>query len=486
MIIKLRPYQELSIKKLREHIIRGLKKLILCAPTGAGKTIMFSFMVSSAVSKGKKCLILSNRSELLTQTGGALENFGLKPIVIKPNRKIHYLNGTLYIGMSQTVKRRMNQKMYIDFVKSLDLIVIDEAHHQDHNFIHEHISENTVVIGATATPYRESNQGSLDSFYNSIVDVVSIEDLISLGFLAKPNTYGVKVDLSKIKSKGGDYDQDQVANMYDEVKMYHGVYENYMKITPNKKGIIFASNISSSKQLVNDFKQKGLPIEHLDANTPDSERKRILNWYKETPNALISNVGILNAGFDEPTIEVVILYRATKSISLFLQMCGRGSRVTDTKKEFYILDFGNNIRRHGFWEQEREWSLKSKKKKEGVAPVKECPECSYILPAVVMECPSCKYIFERTAKEEEERVIIELQKLTNAQIQDEIKTADFKKLELIAEAKGYRKTWIYWHLKTEKDLSDYAKWKGYHKNWVEYQIELRNENARKQNTKRVL
>src|SRR5690554_4621317 len=127
MIIKLRPYQDLSIKKLREHIIRGLKKLILCAPTGAGKTIMFSFMVSNAVSKGKKCLILSNRSELLTQTGGALEKFGLKPIVIKPNRKIHSLNGTLYIGMSQTVKRRMNQKMYIDFVKSLDLIVIDEA-----------------------------------------------------------------------------------------------------------------------------------------------------------------------------------------------------------------------------------------------------------------------------------------------------------------------------------------------------------------------
>lgn len=472
-MIELRKYQENAIRELRKNIANGKRKLILCAPTGAGKTVMFTYMVSRAVERQKKCLIVTDRTELLTQAGGALEKFGLKPIEIKPNKRINSLNGILYVGMAQTLKRRIKDQMYVDFLNGLDLVIFDEAHKQEFNELMPYINEKTTVIGATATPYRDGNQVSLHEFYNEIVEVTTIGELIKTGFLSKPHSYGVKVDLSNVRTKAGEYDQDQVAKMYDEVKMYHGVFENYTKITPNKKAIIFASNVESSVQLVDDFKQRGLPIEHIDGTTPQGERKRILEWFKNTPNALISNVGILNAGFDEPNLEVVILYRATKSISLFLQMCGRGSRVTETKKDFYILDFGNNISRHGFWEQEREWNLKKKKKKDGVAPVKDCPECGCILSARLMECPECKHVFEKTEKDIEEQIIVELQKMTYQQIQDEIKTADFKKLEQIAIAKGYKKTWIYYHLKTEDDLYRYAKYKGYHKNWVEHQIKMR-------------
>ena len=477
-MIELRKYQENAIRELRKNIADGKRKLILCAPTGAGKTVMFTYMVSRAVERQKKCLIVTDRTELLTQAGGALEKFGLKPIEIKPNKRINSLNGILYVGMAQTLKRRVKDQMYVDFLNGLDLIIFDEAHKQEFNDLMPYINKNTTVIGATATPFRDGNQVSLHEFYNEIIEVTTIGELIKTGFLSKPHSYGVKVDLSNVRTKAGEYDQDQVARMYDEVKMYHGVFENYTKITPNKKGIIFASNIASSMQLVEDFKQRGLPIEHIDGATPQGERKRILQWFRDTPNALISNVGILNAGFDEPNLQVVILYRATKSISLFLQMCGRGSRVTDTKKDFYILDFGNNISRHGFWEQEREWNLKKKKKKEGVTPVKDCPDCGCILSARLMECPECNHVFEKTEKDIEEQIIVELQKMTYQQIQDEIKTADFKKLEQIAIAKGYKKTWIYYHLKTEDDLYRYAKYKGYHKNWVEHQIKMR-ENERK-------
>ena len=480
IMIELREYQKNAIEQLRKSIAEENKRLILCAPTGAGKTVMFTYMVSRAVQRQKRCLIVTDRTELLTQAGGALEKFGLKPIEIKPNKRITSLNGVLYVGMAQTIKRRLKDEMYIEFLSKLDLIIFDEAHKQEFNALLPFISEKTTVIGATATPYREGNQISLHEFYNDIIEVTTIGELIKIGFLSNPHTYGVKVDLSSVRTKGGEYDQDQVARVYDEVKMYHGVYENYTKLTPNKKAIIFASNISSSKQLVNDFKQRGLPIEHIDGNTPQVERKRILEWFRNTPNALISNVGILNAGFDEPNLEVVILYRATKSISLFLQMCGRGSRVTKTKKDFYILDFGNNVHRHGFWEQERVWNLKKKKKREGVAPIKECPECAYLLHASARVCNGCGYEFEKTEKEKEDEIIVELSKLTYQQIQDEIKTADFKKLEQIARAKGYKTSWIYHNLKTESDLIAYAKYKGYHKKWVEHQIKLRNE--REQNT----
>jgi len=191
-------------------------------------------------------------------------------------------------------------------------------------------------------------------------------------------------------------------------------------------------------------------------------------------------VSFLASSFDFAPPEVptdFLLNLATLSISLFLQMCGRGSRVTESKKDFTILDFGNNVQRHGFWEQERQWLLKKKKKIEGVAPVKDCPECFAIIPARVMECPECNYIFQKSEREEEEELIVELSKLSYQQVKDEVKTADFKRLEQIATAKGYKKTWIYHNLKTEKDLIDYASYKGYHKKWVDYQLEQREKNA---------
>lgn len=475
-MIELRPYQNDAIHGLRKCIINGKKRLVLCAATGAGKTVMFTFMIASAVSKNKRCLILTDRIELLTQAGGTMAEFGLKPIEINAKRKLSTLNGILYVGMAQTIIRRLKQPMYQDFFNSLDIIIADESHKQSFNSIMPYINDKTIVIGATATPHREGNQTSMDEFYQEIVEVVKISELIRLGYLATPKSYGVKVDLSGIKTRNGDYDEKQMGDRFNEIELFHGVYENYTRITPNKKAIIFAPNVESSKVLVADFKDKWLPIEHIDANTTDADRKRILSWFRNTPNAMISNVGILNAGFDCPDIEVVILYRATKSLPLFLQMCGRGSRPTPNKTTFTILDFGNNIKRHGFWEEDREWTLKKKAKKDGVAPIKEC-DCGAILPVSIMTCPECGFEFQPTEKEIRDKVIAELQLLTPQQIKDKVKTANFQELHDIADAKSYKKTWIYHQLNTEELLRQYADWKGYHSNWVDYQLEMRRKNA---------
>lgn len=475
MSINLRPYQNTAVSELRNGIQSGKQRQILCAPTGAGKTVIFSYMVSRSVSREKKTLILTHRSELLTQAGGSLKNFGLIPLELKPGKKIPNLSSRLLVvGMAQTIKRRLADPEYKSWLSGLDLVIIDEAHTQDCELILPHFGSQTIVIGATATPHREGNQISLDGFYQDIIEVTTIPELVADGFLSKPNTFGVTVDLSTIKTKAGDFDTEQMGSHFTETKLYQGVFENYQKITPGKKGIIFASNVESSKTLVTDFKTKGLPIEHLDGTTPTAERKRILSWFSETPGALISNVGILNAGFDSPETEVVILYRATKSLPLFLQMCGRGSRTTATKSTFTILDFGNNIQRHGFWEENRVWSLSKKKKtKEGIAPVKNCPGCTAMLPVSVRECEYCGHIFEPTEEEKDSAVIVELQQMTYQQIQDEIKTADFKRLEQIQQAKGYKRSWVYWHLKTQSDIEAYAKWKDYDRRWVDYQLQLR-------------
>lgn len=473
-MFELRPYQQKTIQSLKQKMSVGLKRIIMCLTTGGGKTVIFCYMISKALEKKKRCLILTHRTELLTQAGGTLSQFNLKPEIVNPkNNKLDFTK-SLYVAMTKTFLSRISKEkqsdQYKDWLNSFDLIIIDESHLQDFNSLFEYINTSTYVIGATATPERKGNQTSLDEFYQDIVNEISITELIELGYLAKPNSFGVSIDLSKVKTKAGDYDSEILGNLYNETKLYNGVYDNYIRLTPNKKTIIFSPSIKASIKLVDELTIKGLNIKHIDGNTPSKERNDILQWFKETPNALISNVGILTAGFDEATIEVVILYRATKSLPLFLQMVGRGSRTTPTKKEFTILDFGNNITRHGFWEQEREWTLKKKEKVKGIAPVKDC-KCGALLRLSLMKCPCCGFNFPPPKVKETIEVVLERLEKDDLRLFKQYEK--FISLEKIQKEKGYKLGWLFHRLKTKEDFKDFEKYKNYRYGWANRQIEQR-------------
>ena len=470
-MINLYDYQEQYIAEIKRSFKNGNKKVVLCSATGSGKTVMFSFMTKEAFARNKKILILTDRKELFSQSSGSLIKMGLKAKEIKPNSK-DKLIGNLFVAMSQTIQRRIHKQEYLDLFLELDLIIIDEAHKSSFDYIFKHISNKTFVIGATATPHREGKQESLELFYNDIIQVIDTPNLIEKGKLSNCKTYGVKVDLSSVKTKGGDYDEKSMADKFSEIQLYHGVYENYMRICPNKKAIIFAPNIESSIELVKDWSAKGLPIKHVDCYM--NNREEVVKWFIETENAIISNYGILTTGFDVPNIEVVILYRATKSLPLFLQMVGRGSRVTDSKSSFTLLDFGNNVKRHNYWEFPRQWSLKKKEKKEGIAPIKECPKCAYLMAARIMQCPECGHEFEPSQKEKEQKEIAELELMPGTKIIQIAKNASIVDLIKIQKAKNYPKTWIYHYLKTANDFKEYGKIMQYHWKWSEHQIKMRN------------
>ena len=288
-------------------------------------------------------------------------------------------------------------------------ILVHNCHMGNFDKFFSYISPKTVVLGFTATPHREGNQKPLADYYEKIVEVTTISELVRDGYLSNPRSYGVKIDLKGVKSRGGDYDSEELAQKYHENKIWKGVVENYNRITPNSKAIAFCPNIKSSKELCQSLNESGLNAKYLHGDTHPIERKEILKWFKNTSNAIVCNVGVLTTGFDEPTIETVILYRATKSLPLFLQMVGRGSRVTDTKSNFTILDFGNNIRQHGFWEDDREWELKKKEKrskKDGAFPVKECPACGALIHASKRDCEYCGHHFKEKSKFKSKEVAV--------------------------------------------------------------------------------
>lgn len=465
-MIQLRPYQDDIINSLRQSLILKNKKIVLCAPTGSGKTIMFTYMIKNHLKKGGRALVFTHRKELLKQAGSSFENFGLKPEFITAGSEPD-LNEPLHVSMIETFDRRKED--YSLFLASKTLIVIDEAHLNIFTKVFDYIHKNTIVIGATATPYRKGKKiPSLSDFYTDIVQEIDTPELLELGYLSKAKTYGIKIDLSKSRKKGEDYD---VSQYYEDNKTYKGVVSNWERLTPNTKTLLFASNVDSSKQVCNEFNSNGYIAKHIDGNTPKIERESILNWFDKTPNAIVCNCGILNAGFDQPDIETVILYRATTSLPLFLQMCGRGSRITDTKNEFNILDFGNNIRRLNFWEEPRIWTLEKdvkKQSKEDAMPLKECPNCCALLPPKTMECEYCGHEFVNTEKEKEESEIAYLEILTKKERLNYASKKDNKTLAMMCKSKLISPFWVLHNKKKYNDAIEFCRLMGYKKGFEHY------------------
>jgi superfamily II DNA or RNA helicase len=455
----LRPYQNEIINNIRTSFRNGNNRVVLCAPTGSGKTRMFTFMVKEHIAKGGDALILTHRRELLKQAGSTFQNFDLNPEFIRAGFEPD-LSQTLHVSMVETLYQRIHKKEYKELIWRKKLIVIDEAHLESFTKLFSYFNPETYVIGATATPHRKGKQQtSLDEFYTDLVQCIDTPELVELGFLSTPKHYGVHIDMAGLKRTGNDFDTKKY---YEETKMYEGVVYNYEKLTPNKKAILFASNIESSQQVCNEFVNSGYNAKHIDSNMNTSEREDILTWYDKTSDAILCNCGIATTGFDQPDIEVVILYRATTSLPLYLQMCGRGSRITDTKKEFHILDFGNNVNRFKYWNHPREWSLHKVmgKEKEGAQPVKHCPECNYILPASAKVCEGCGHIFKGKVKESE---FAELVLLEPKEVRQIAKSKDLETQARMAKEKLISPFWVLHNVKSVDEFDYFCQLMGYKK-----------------------
>ncbi len=478
-VTTLRPYQQKAIEQLRVAIGEGNRRVILCAPTGAGKTVMFSAMVQSALSKGKKVLIVTDRVELLTQTDGALTRFDVSPVAIRQgNAKLQ--PSTCYIAMIESLNRRMGKAEYEKMMQDIDLVIIDEAHKGSFDKLFAYIPDKATVIGATATPHREGNQKALKEFYTKIVDPVTIRELIDDGYLATPTTYSVPVDLTGVRTYNGDYDAAQLGAAYSKQKVFRGVITNYLLYCTGKKALAFAPSIASSKELCDELQSAGLPARHLDSTMKPDERQEVLAWFKASANGILCNCGILTTGFDDPNVEVVILYRATKSLPLYLQMCGRGSRVTPTKKEFTILDFGNNREQHKAWEFDRVWKLEKKaKKSKGVAPQKNCRKCGYIMLSALAECPACGYVAPVKVGEMGEEVILQINgSYTPIDYRNMAKQATLEEVAALIKLKKIKLHWVLHNIikdkQTAKKLLNLC---GYRMGYFFFLQELKNDHG---------
>lgn len=439
--MELRPYQNEAIKLLQHNFRNGIKRMILCLPTGSGKTIVFSQIAYLAMQKNKRVLICAHRKELLKQ---ASKTNNCEVIMVEK------LNNQIKKGFD---------------VNAFDLIIIDEAHIG--NFRKILPNYKNFLIGATATPI---SKPPLNKDYNDIVCNIDIPKLIEQGYLSKPKTFlKTAVDVSKLQIKSGDFSAQSLSDNYDKPKVYEGIVNDYVNQFKGKKAIVFCCNIQHSINTCKEFIKQGINAIHIDSNMPDAERDLNIKIFTQLKDVVLCNCSIATTGFDVPNIDLVIVNRATISLALWLQMCGRGSRITPDKSDFTILDYGENIIRHGHWEAHRDWikifNKPESKKKEAPAPVKECPECKAMVYASAKICNYCNHIFDiKTVPilegELKEILYKKAQKNHVGKLYSELSLLDLLEVAKINNWKiGFVERILFWHnpigLNTYWDSKDY-------------------------------
>jgi superfamily II DNA or RNA helicase len=330
--------------------------LLYQLPTGGGKTVVFSEIARRYIQqKKKKVVVLTHRIELSMQTSKMLTGFGVKNKIINSGVKElqdqdEYM---CFVAMVETLNNRIQEEKVE--IKNIGLVIIDEAHYNSFRKLFKYFEAST-ILGVTATPLSSNIKLPMKDNYQKLIIGESITSLIEQKFLAKANMFNYDVSLQSLKlGISGDYTVKSSDELYGNQSMLGKLMNAYNEIASGTKTLIFNNGINTSKYVYETFKKAGLNIRHLDNKNTASERREILDWFSETPNAILTSVSILTTGFDEPTVETIILNRATRSLTLYFQMIGRGSRILPDKDEFTVIDLGNNIARFGMWDAPVDW-----------------------------------------------------------------------------------------------------------------------------------
>lgn len=414
-------------------------------------------------------MVVTDRIELCTQTLKAILHHNIPTQIIRKETKKFSPDAQITLAMVETIARRI--KKWVSFSHySPKLIIIDEAHKAAFNKIMDAFPD-AKTIGATATPKAKF----LHKYYTNIVDNIDIPDLVAQGFLCRCRGFQMEDDFSEVEVKHGEYVESQLYAHFNKRELYDGVVEKYKEKSMGKKCLVFNVNIEHSENMSKAFNEAGIHSECVTSKTPTEERKRILAAFEAGHFPVLNNCGILTTGYDCPSIETIVANRATKSITLWLQICGRGSRIYPGKDFFTVLDFGKNHDEHGMWSEAREWDLDPpKKKKKGVAPIKTCPKCSAMLPARAMECEFCGHKFTAEEVELKKGVLVEV---TPTEKINEFKGRLISELsipELVALGKaGLEKKSRIWRVVRSKGMQavrDYGWQMGYREGWVHNQM----------------
>ena len=394
-MLVLRPYQETAINQIIAAIKKGYKKIIVRAPTGAGKTIIASRIINGAIAKGNRLLFMAHRSELIYQCSEKLDWLNVfHGIIMGKNNP--QSSARCHVASVQTLVNRN--------LPEPQIIIIDECHHARAATYEKIIVRypNAIVIGLTATPARTDGKG-LGHIFETIIDVISYNQLIEQNFLVPFKIFEpTEIDFTGVRTVGGDFNKKQAHEKMKQSTVYGDVLDHWKRLASDRSTLLFAANVQDSINFRDAFLSLGVVAAHVDGKTKTEERKKIFNGFRKGKIQVLTNVGVATEGTDLPCASCISLAAPTKSLVLHHQMVGRGLRIhpESGKQDCLILDHVGNHKRLGWIDDDIEWTLSDSKRAINkttsgpTAPsIRLCPECYLSMRGGSNKCERCGYNF---------------------------------------------------------------------------------------------
>ena len=425
MKVTLRPYQQSLKVDIYNAWQAGFVNVLAVSPTGSGKAMTLCTLAQElAYTHGMPVVIKVHRRELVSQLCGTLAQLDIPHNIIAQKGNIleiieeeKRLHGKSYyeprspitVVSVDTLLSRADR--YQEWAQRQRVWILDEAAHQLKNNKWGKVSAlfpNALGVGFTATPQRLDKKGlgrHAFGLFDTMVQGPTVRWLIDHGFLSKFKVVVPKSDYRDYLEDNGSSTQDYTAKARAYASEHSGivgdVVENYLKFVPGKQAIVFADCIAAAKKMEEGFLARNIPAKVLTGETPSKERFRgVLDFRDKKINVLI-NVDLFGEGFDCPAIEAVIMARPTKSLGMYLQICGRGLRAFKGKEYGVLVDHTGNIAHHGLPDKIRKWTLDNiVKKRDTTNLIRVCHKtmCSMPYDRWLESCPFCGTEPERVSR----------------------------------------------------------------------------------------
>ncbi len=414
-MITLRPYQSQAIEDLRASFRAGHHSPLLVMPTGAGKTICFSYLTERLVSAGKRVVILVHRDELISQVSDTLTKFDVRHGLIAAgtlyDRRLLAHDASVF-----TLARRL------DRVAVPDYVICDEAHHciagSSWGKVISYwrsVNQALRLIGVSATPERLSGEGLGEVFDDMILgpttgELIQIGALSQYRMLSPPGHSG---DFDLVKKTAGELNKAGVNEVFRSKPSIVGdAIAHYKKYLNGAPSVAFCPSIEVAEITAANFRAQGFKAVSIDGKMDKQIRRGIVEDFGRGGINVMTSCQLIDEGFDCPSIVGVIDLSPTESLARALQRWGRGLRVFPGKTNAVIIDHvgnsgkivnGNFVPKHGLPDDPREWSLlgrdRSKKTKASASACRQCEKCFAVSPAAASKCRECGAPFPVKARE---------------------------------------------------------------------------------------
>lgn len=410
----LRPYQQSALDSARAAFQAGARAVLVVAPTGSGKSVLFAEMARRHVAQGGRVLVVSHRRELVSQAAGHLQRVGLD-VAQLVGGKMHG-EGPVTSASVQTLVTQVD-------VPAASLVLWDESHHIKAKSFLDVFKKypDAAHVGLTATPERADGSPMGDVF-ERIVTVASIRELTKSGYLVPCVVYAPS------SSRGALADT---------------AHEAYLRHGDQRRAIVFCANVQHAKDTADALQARGVPSAYVDGSMPAKQRSEALDAFARGDLQVITNCNLITEGFDVPACGCVVIARGCSSVGMYLQIVGRALRPAEGKQEAIVIDLRGAVHDHGLPDADRAYSLEGKPIREtgDRVAIRQCLACGAAYQVGPRVCPRCGASVPPPPKPRMSRE--DLSKVMQTHSPDRRADA-WRKLQSMARERGYAPGWA-WH-----------------------------------------